>query len=144
MECSEIEAFLKHRMAPLPLRRKIAILGFIFKCVHRTAPRSCIDLFNRRLVVATFDTRMRRSLHSLQFIDPVSFDATTLLSRSIYGMVLFWNRLPSDVVCVDSVHKFQSVITKAAVDAVKRGCSISDLGDLRWIAYRYGTELHDG
>ena len=75
-------------------------------------------------------------------MDPVSFDASTLLMRSIYGLVAIWNALPSKVVVLKSVKLFQRALQRRAKEVAKMGCSIPDLCDLRWIHVRHGIEIH--
>ena len=42
---SEQDAFMKHNIGPLSLRRSIAMLGFIYRCVRGQAPKPCCSLF---------------------------------------------------------------------------------------------------
>jgi hypothetical protein len=45
VKISPSEAFLSHNLGPLSLRRSIAMLGFIYKCVRGLAPVLCCSLF---------------------------------------------------------------------------------------------------
>ena len=135
------EAFLTYNLAPLSLRRSIALLGFIYRCVHRLAPEKCCELFE--LNVRRNDTRSSDTLHPFQLVDPIGPGSSTLFSRSIWGLVAFWNHLPRDAVLAGSVRNFQKLITSAAMDAVRGGCSRTDLCALHFIHVRYGVETHD-
>ena len=138
---SQSEAFLSHNLAPLSLRRSIAMLGFIYRCVRNLAPEPCCFLFSidhRRNSALRSNSR----LHQHQLVDPVDRSTTPLLSRSVLGLVLFWNNLPKDAVYAPTVKDFQRYITDAAKDAVRQGCSIDDLCALKFIYVRYGAETH--
>ena len=98
--------------------------------------------FERSSVTHAYATRYNTSLHSLQLIDPVSFDCSALLKRSIYGLVAIWNALPNEGVTMRSVESFQRALQNRAKEVIQSGCFIPDLCDLRWIHYRYGMESH--
>ena len=125
------------------------MLGFIFKCVHKLAPNRCCELFELKETVPThsltgmpIDSRFQGSRNKFQLVDPVSFDASMLLKRSIFGLVSVWNALPQDVVVHKTVKNFQKALTARAKEVLAEGCSIPDLCDLRWIHVRYGVETH--
>ena len=136
---SPSEAFLSHNLGPLSLRRSIAMLGFIYKCVRGLAPVLCCSMF-------TLDHRRNQNLrsndrlHKFQLVDPVGVSASPLLRRSIYSLVTFWNHLPKDVITAPSVKSFQSRITDLAKQAVSKGCRMNDLCALNFIYVRYGVE----
>ena len=77
-------------------------------------------------------------MHSLQLTDPIVPNSGAALRRSVYGLVAFWNALPSDVVSADSVKKFQGMIQNAALESITQGCSIPDVCALKYIHVRYG------
>ena len=138
---SWIEAFLTYNVAPTRLRRSFAMLGFIFRCVYRLAPEKCCDLFEldtRR----NSNLRSNSRLHNLQLVDPCGLDRTSRLSRSVWNLVAYWNHMPKDAVYSSSVKAFQKLLTEAAKDAVRQGCSFEDLCDLHFIHFRYGVETH--
>ena len=85
---SEKVAFLDHNIGPLSLRRSIAMLGFIYRCVHGQAPRPCCILFtlNEHRNVAL---RSSSRLHTLQLVDPVKGSSSPMMRRSILGLVAF-------------------------------------------------------
>jgi hypothetical protein len=58
----------------------------------------------------------------------------------VYGLIAYWNALPSDVIAADSVKKFQGMIQDEALNVIKQGCSISDVCALKFIHVRYGVE----
>jgi len=138
MGLSEVEAFEKYKLAPLSLRRSIAMLGFIFRCVRGNAPERCCSLFNLSFRIHNYNTRRQKALHSAQLVDPVGPKSGAVFRRSVYGLIAFWNALPPDVVAVDNVKIFQGMIQDAALDAIKSGASISDVCALKFIHRRYG------
>ena len=138
MGLTEEEAFEKYKLAPLSLRRSIAMLSFIFRCVRGSAPERCCSLFSLSPSTNVCNTRRQKALHTAQLVDPVGPNSGAVLRRSVYGLIAFWNALPADVVAVDNVKKFQSMIQNAASEAMRRGASISDICALKFIHKRYG------
>ena len=118
------------------------MLGFIFGCVRGLAPARCCSLFNLSSATHSYNTRRQRALHSLQLVDPIAPNTGAVLRRSVYGFIAYWNELPSDVIATDLVSKFQGMIQDAALDAIKKGCSISDMCALKFIHVRHGVERH--
>ena len=130
--------------APLALRRNFAMLGFIFKCVKGLAPKRCEALFERMDSQTNRSTRSGDHRHSLQLVDPIGFCPTEILKRSVHGSVFIWNGLPKELVAQPNVKAFHKQLTARAKNALKNGMSITDVCDLRWIRFRYGTEIHFG
>jgi hypothetical protein len=110
------------------------------KCVRGTAPARCCSLFSLRSDTHSYNTRRQKGLHSAQLVDPIVPSSGAALRRSVYGLIAYWNALPSDVIAADSVKVFQGMIQDAALDAIKKGCSISDMCALKFIHVRYGVE----
>ena len=135
------EAFLTYNVAPLSLRRSIALLGFIYRCVRRLAPAKCCELFE--LDQRQSNLRSSERLHPFQLKDPVGPGSSPLLCRSLWGLVAFWNHLPLDTITAPMVKDFQKLITEGARDAVRSGYSKSDLCALHFIHVRYGVETHN-
>ena len=119
LELTDEEAFVKYNFAPLSLRRRIGILGFIHQCTlqecHPTLPR-LLPMPVQTKTIATY-------LHTMQ-VDPqlsrVS-SRSALYFRSLYHFVLIYNRLPQELVNLDSVSAFQSQLTKFAKLRADRG-----------------------
>ena len=64
---SEEEALEAHRLAPLPCRREMAMLGLLFRIAHRNAPGDLIDLFPwARASTYRADTRATARRHNMQ------------------------------------------------------------------------------
>ena len=64
---SELDALLHFRFAPLCLRRDIAMLGVIHRCVLGRGPPHFRRFFQPACARALYDTRRSRRMHSLQF-----------------------------------------------------------------------------
>ena len=114
------------------------MLGLIFRCVRGLAPARCCSLFGLSSIGHGYATRRQTALHSAQLVDPIVPSSGAVLRRSVYGLVAYWNALPSDVITVDSVKKFQGMIQVAALDSIKQGSSILDVCALKFIHVRYG------
>ena len=119
LDLGDEEAFVKYNFAPLSLRRRIGILGFIHKCVlqecHPALPR-LLPLLVQTGTGATY-------LHTMQ-VDPHLSSVSSrnaLYFRSLYHFVLIYNRLPQELVNLDSVSKLQSQLTKFAKLRANRG-----------------------
>ena len=116
--CDE-EAFVKYNFAPLSLRRRIGILGFIHKCVLQECHPALPHLLPMQMQVGAMPTY----LHTMQ-VDPHLSGVRSrnaLYSRSLYHFVLIYNRLPQDLVNLGSVSAFQSQLTKFAKLRAERG-----------------------
>ena len=72
-------------------------------------------------------------LHQYQLEDPVGSSTTPLLTRSVLGLIVFWNNLEKDVVFAPTVKDFQSRIVDMAREAVGQGCCIDYLWSLKFI-----------
>ena len=110
---TESEAFLKHNFAPPILRRDIGILGLIHKRVLGLAHPIyqkllpffgdvfgylCGNSHSKQLYGHDLSIHFQHSLHQ----------------RSIFGMVNVYNRLPQNVVDIDNIKSFQTVLTQMA------------------------------
>ena len=116
MEVTTEEAFLKHNLAPLCLRRDIAMLGFIFKSMESNSHPSLRALFPRAVPEAQSDPRTRLACrrHSRQLHDRCDGRHSDRLGRSIFGLVKVFNLLPQDVVDAQCVKTFQTRLTERA------------------------------
>ena len=100
------EAYLKYNLAPLALRRDIAMLGFLHKL---NLSESHADI--RRLFPHLPCNDIRFG-HNKQFMHLPSMQRNMehpeLLRRSIFGLIPIYNALPQHVVNHGTVHDFQS------------------------------------
>lgn len=120
IDTSDVDAFLLHNLAPLGMRRDIAMLGLLHKCVLGEAHPQLIALFRpAELCVDRRSSRLNANLHTKQLMPYCTGNHTEYMKRSLLGLVDVYNRLPQDVVDCVSVTSFQSHLTKIA----KETCS---------------------
>ena len=125
---SNERAFLEYNLAPLNLRRDIAMLGSLHKIVLRQAhpdiqvifPLAPTDQFHYH-----YHTRLAESRHNQQIL--VREGGTDLFCRSVFGLMQVYTLLPQDWVNSRSVHNFQSKITQCARMACLNGLESWDL-----------------
>jgi hypothetical protein len=116
---SQIDALLQYSLAPLPVRRDIAMLGILHKCGTRTAALEISKLFPSRPCAFPLPYPLRvgfhltRVSHGRQLHTDCSRLSTDRFKRSIFGLVSFYNSLPEWVVYLSSISVFQRVIQKA-------------------------------
>ena len=95
---TELEALERYRLAPLPIRRDIAMLGLIHRVCHGYAPAPLAELFERREVSqlqAAAATRGSKGRHEKQLMDFIGMGGhTETLRRSCFGLITVWNMLP--------------------------------------------------
>ena len=110
------DAFLRHGLHPLCLRRDVAMLGVLYKCAHGKAHPDLSELFPRVGVTRDVQiaTRLFQRLHSRQLLLRHHGVQRVEFHRSIFGLVKIWNILPEDVVESKSVSDFQSALTEIA------------------------------
>ena len=113
---TETAASLDFNLAPLPLRRNIAILGLLYKLSLNTCHADFQQLFPRASPNNYHITHnLRAPRHHLQLTDPLDDTHGDLLHRSIFGMVKEFNRLPQHMLHDEpSVSTFQSRLTEHA------------------------------
>ena len=119
LDVSEEHALMDFNLAPLCIRRRRAMLGAVYRCVHHLAHEDLCSLFTRSQVEPLHRTRSVSIAHNYQLEDPCADGSTSdVLARSIFGLVRVWNRLPSDVVNMPTVAEFQGALQKM----VKQAC----------------------
>ncbi len=108
---SEVEALVRYRLAPLPSRRDMAMLGALHKVTLGLASAQLRELFPVQGQVQEPFLRQRlrywRPLHDKQLRTPASASSTEVMKRSLFGLALCYNLLPQDLVSLTSVKLFQ-------------------------------------
>jgi len=112
MNMNEESAFVNFNLAPLCLRRDIAMLGFLHKCNLPNAHEDLLFLFPRRAATP-------HGPHNKQLWNKMIFDSNCtfqpeLRRRSIFTLVHVYNALPQSIVNCDSISDFQSALTDVA------------------------------
>ena len=125
MDMTEEVAFLDHNLAPPSLRRDIGLLGLL----HKRVLGQCHPAYNDLLPLAPASwyqgppaPRHNRLLNN--HIHECMFHCD-LFSRSIFGMVNIYNRLPQCFIDCETVSTFQHELTAVA----RRRC---DIGHEHW------------
>jgi len=109
---TEKDAFLGFNLAPLQLRRDIAVLGLLHKVQLGEAHSDFDKMFPKLVHPPAANTRHSAKRHHRQFCE--QFGATDYFNRSCFAAVRIYNVLPPYVVQAKSTHLFQKLLTKDA------------------------------
>ena len=116
------EAFLHYNLAPLCLRRDVAMLGLLHKCVLGLAHPQLCELFQPTATVPChYRTRAALRTHERQLLDRTQGSHSELLRRSAFGLARVYNRLPGGVVANNTVQGFQHDLTALAKERCATG-----------------------
>ena len=117
---TEEEAFVHHNFAPLGLRRRIGILGLIHKRVLQKCHPAWMNVLPPVLGQGARPTYIHtRELESF-FETAVRSGQRSLYNRSLYNYIHMYNRLPQEIVELESVSEFQRCLTKLAKGRAQR------------------------
>ena len=105
------DAFLEFNLAPLNLRRDIAVLGLLHKIQLGEAHPDFNSLFPKESA-QYFPTRHAAKRHGRQFREIAG--NSYYFNQSIFSATKIYNVLPEYVVYAESVQVFQSLLTKDA------------------------------
>ena len=114
-------AFLQHNLAPLCLRRDIAILGFLFRVCQNQVHPAFLRMFAREKDGTRYNTRLAARRHGKQLQDPCDGSQCELLQRSIFGMIRIFNLLPKSAVLKRDTKGFQKALTELARNECRAG-----------------------
>ena len=106
-----IEAFMRYNLAPLALRRDIAMLGFLHKCNLPNAHPEMKRLFPER--------QGKRLWNILSFNRRIFHP--DLANRSLFNLTHIYNALPNYVRSLDNVHEFQHELTEMTRRKIRNG-----------------------
>lgn len=81
---SASEAFLVYNLAPLQLRRDIAILGVLFEVANGLAHPEFAALFPFDVRMRSWHTRLDESRHNKQLLDLCNDSYSEMMNRSIF------------------------------------------------------------
>ena len=110
LDLSRENAFLRYNLAPLRLRRDIAVLGFLHRIQLGECHEDFTNLFPRQAHGHAINTRYGKRRHGRQFQEIRG--TTNYFNQSIFSPVRVYNVLPDYVVAAKSVKSFQSLPTK--------------------------------
>ena len=92
---SEIQALLWYKLAPLPARRDISMLGLLHRVSHGLAAEPLANLFVHHHARHHTQTRGVAARHNRQMVEYMdSGGHTEVIRRSCFGLVTVWNMLP--------------------------------------------------
>ncbi len=110
IEVSEESAFMVFNLAPLQVRRDIAILGIIHRASLQQGPPQLWKFFRRSGDAESGRTR-RELRHNRQVAEWPSSRNLDVMRRSALGSIRVYNLLPQDIVDQPSVKEFQRALT---------------------------------
>ena len=99
-----ISAFLVFNLAPLSLRRDIAMLGLTHRTVLGQGPEHFKQWFYREDAVNRTTTRFKR--HRFRLHEHINGRQLAVVKRSALGLVSIYNMLPTEIVAAKSVKCF--------------------------------------
>ena len=111
---SDIDAFVAYNLAPLRLRKDIAMLGLLGSTRGAAHPSLCALFEFKRGVIHNYGTRTAKLRHDKQLVDPCRPSDLDMMSRSIFDLARVFHLLPPVVVDSGSVTKFQRSLTQMA------------------------------
>ena len=110
-------ALMKFNLAPLCVRRDIAILGVIHRAVLRQGPPQFFEFFHLNSAPPAASGR-RGARHPYQLAEWPAGRNLDLMRRSALGMIRVYNLLPENVVETSGVKEFQSLLSGIVRDRV--------------------------
>ena len=115
------QAFLEFNLAPLSMRRDVAMLGLIHRCVIGEGPPHFQPFFQLCGASRTHvNTRRNAMLHSKQLVNPLQGRFLEIARRSALGLVTVYNYLPQELVDRPTVKDFQRQLQGLAKDACRQ------------------------
>ncbi len=130
---TELDALQQYRLAPLPVRRDIAMLGMIHRVCHGRAPAPLAALFTPRApprsTGRSWGTVLRGAAlrHHKQLTDYIGMGGhTDVIRRSCFGLVTVWNMLPANVAESKTTKACQRSLQKCLLNYAKAN------GDRDW------------
>ena len=118
LNLSHTTEFLDFNLAPLNLRRDIAMLGLLHKCALGTAHSRLRKPFPRVPTPQPIhNTRHSKRRHTHQLKEHCTNNFLEVMRQSIFGLVRVYNFLPQQVIDAPSVTVFQRTLTSLAKDA---------------------------
>ena len=109
---NDATAFQRFNLAPLCLRRDVAMLGFLHKCNLPGAHSDVLLLFARR--ASRSSTGHNKQLWNIMNTHSECTFQPELARRSVFQLVHVYNSLPQSIVNCNSVSDFQHELTAVA------------------------------
>ena len=116
------QALFEHRLAPLPARRDMAMLGLLHRVVLGAAPAQFGQFFpyahGRHFPRGFRGVALR---HDRQLHDPIDGSCPAIMCRSVFSLIYAYNLLPQHVVASPTAKSFQSCLQRGLKKACSRG-----------------------
>ena len=117
-----LEELMEFNLAPLAIRRDIAMLGLVHRAALRKGPPQFWEFFTKAPDTAKVRTRLSHRRHTEQLVETRSGKFLELVRRSALGLVAVYNLLPGDVVATDSVKEFQRKLQELVRNRAAANC----------------------
>ena len=119
---SDREALLEFSLAPLSVRRDVAMLGLIHRSVLKKGPLHFAKFFVLEKLGPVYkQTRAMDRRHSRTLVDPLRGPHLEIAKRSALGLIAVYNMLPKNVVCNNSLAGFQTALQAMLKQRVEQG-----------------------
>ena len=115
------DALLLFRLAPLSTRRDIGMLAVIHRAVLGIGPPHFWRWFVPAPVRVRPASRLQISRHSKQLHDPCDGSQSSLLDRSVIGLIRVYNLLPQSIVDKGLLKDFQGALQALVKDELLTG-----------------------
>ena len=116
-------ALFDYKLAPLPTRRDIAMLGLIHRTVLGKGPEHFATFFFPATAAThRFRTRRASRVHSRQIQEHLSGRFLDVVKRSCLGLASVYNILPAEIVSANSLKCFQGRLQDLVKDQTERHC----------------------
>ena len=124
LDLSPETALIDYSLAPLGMRRDIAMLGLLHKIQLGVAPQPLLDMFRSSPQnLASYGFSSTRRWYSYQLHEPVEVSHPFIINRSAYGLIRIYNELPNHIVSARSAKVFQRRLQNCAKEAAKNNAS---------------------
>ena len=111
----EVSALTEFHLAPLGVRRDIAMLGMIHRTVLGRGVPHLKEFFKRSVSGAAHK-------HRLTLQDPLQDGRNSFLKRTAIGLIAVYSLLPPTLVAAASVASFQKGLQQLVIARAKAGC----------------------
>ena len=105
-------------LAPLKVRRHIAVLGTLHRSAVGLGPSQLKEFFQ----IDTAYGFERRRRHFRHLSDPFFAVSPDYIARSAFGMIKINNMLPAWIVAFNTVSEFQSALQQLVKNRFAAGC----------------------
>ena len=118
---SDEAAFDSFNLAPLSVRRDIAMLGVIHRAACCEGPPPLWRFFRRDLGSSARRSRRSAQRHAREVVECNSVHNFEIMRRFALGMIRVYNLLPEDCVNTSKVSEFQRFLSKLVRDRMNAG-----------------------